>query len=303
MVTVVCATTIGVVCERRFDWASAFARLCLGTMLYVLIPVIAYANFAHLELTVSGGIGIGVAYVGLGLAGVCAWALGRRIGVGGPVLGAVVVSAIIANTGYLGFPMAVTFLGKAALPHAVAYDQMISGPIVFTAGFAVGAAFGEGDRSGIGSHLWAFLTRNPPLVGAVAGLLVPVAWAPESLLAVTRAMVTALLGVGFIVVGIHLASERREDRVPLFELPDRRVLVAVACRLLVNPALLAAVSLAGVAVPSAYLLQAAMPTGINSLLIGHAYRLDQRLIATTIVWSTFVVLVLGLLADAARQLS
>jgi predicted permease len=36
-----------------------------------------------------------------------------------------------------------------------------------------------------------------------------------------------------------------------------------------------------------------MPSGINSLIIGHAYGLDQRLIATVIVWSTLLVLVVG----------
>ena len=38
-----------------------------------------------------------------------------------------------------------------------------------------------------------------------------------------------------------------------------------------------------------------MPTGINSLIVGHAFGLDQRMIATTIVWSTAVVLAVGML--------
>lgn len=29
-----------------------------------------------------------------------------------------------------------------------------------------------------------------------------------------------------------------------------------------------------------------MPTGINTLIVGHAYRLDERQIATTVAWST-----------------
>jgi hypothetical protein len=47
--------------------------------------------------------------------------------------------------------------------------------------------------------------------------------------------------------------------------------------------------------PAAYLLLAAMPTGVNALVVGHAYGLDQRLIATAIVWSTAAVLAAGLL--------
>jgi predicted permease len=41
-----------------------------------------------------------------------------------------------------------------------------------------------------------------------------------------------------------------------------------------------------------------MPSGINSLIVGHAYGLDQRLIATVIVWSTAAVLLIGLVAAA-----
>ena len=37
-----------------------------------------------------------------------------------------------------------------------------------------------------------------------------------------------------------------------------------------------------------------MPTGLSALIVGHAYGLDQRLIATIIVWSTAVALVAGL---------
>lgn len=53
------------------------------------------------------------------------------------------------------------------------------------------------------------------------------------------------------------------------------------------------------AIPTVYLLQAAMPTGINSLIVGHAFGLDQRLIATVIVWSRLVVLAGGLIISLA----
>jgi predicted permease len=72
------------------------------------------------------------------------------------------------------------------------------------------------------------------------------------------------------------------------------VLVAVGLRLALTPLLLAAVSATIVRLPTTYLLQAAMPSAINSLLVGHAYGLDQRLIATAIVWSTIATVTVGL---------
>jgi predicted permease len=290
---VVLATGAGVLCDHHAQWSGAAARGALTLMLYVLLPFVAYVSFAHLQLSLGAGVGLLIAYVGLGLAGTCAWWFGRRLGIGRPSLGALICTVLIANTGYLGYPMAVALLGEHALSHAVAYDQVVAVPLVFTAGFAIGAAFGSGQAVGTAQRLSNFLTRNPPLIAALAGLLVPVAWAPHPLVVASHVVVDMLLVVGFFAVGVYLSSERREDNARLLELPDRQVALALLLRFSVNPAMLGLVSLAGVGIPSAYLLQSLMPSGINSLIIGHAYGLDQRLIATVIVWSTLLVLVVG----------
>lgn len=108
-------------------------------------------------------------------------------------------------------------------------------------------------------------------------------------------VVVALLPLGFFAVGINLSAERRVDAAPLLSLPDRTIALAVGLCLLAVPVLLAAVSVTLIRLPAAYLLQASMPTGINSLIVGQAYGLDQHLIATTIVWGTAVALAVGVL--------
>lgn len=292
-VAVLLATSAGIACERRGADAQRLARLALGAMLYVLVPFIAYVGFAHLSLSLDAGVGLALAYCGLGLAGALAWALGRRLGLAGPALGAVIVSVIVVNTGYLGLPVTEALLGGSALSHAVAYDQVISGTMWFTAGFAVGAAFGTRRRAARRGRPVAFLTRNPPLLAAVAGLVVPAAWAPHAFVLASRTIVYGLLPVGFFAVGVYLSAERRDDHAPLLEWPDRRVGLALALRFGVTPLLLLAAGGAGLAIPDAYLIQAAMATGINTLIVGHAFGLDQRLIATIIVWSTLAVLVVA----------
>jgi hypothetical protein len=270
-------------------------------MLYALVPFVAFVSFAHLHLSLGAGAGLVIAYAGLGAAGTAMWAIGRRwFDLTRPALGGLICSVMLVNTGYLGLPMAVVLLGTGSLSRAVAYDSVISGPMVFTVGFAVGAAFGtRGAVEGPGARLRTFLTRNPPLLAALAGLLVPVTLVPHPLVVASHIVVEVMLGVGFLVVGVNLSAERREDHARLLEPPDGHVLVAIALRFGVTPLLLAAVSGLGVAIPSAYLLQAAMPSGINSLIIGHAFGLDQRLIATMIVWSTLAVLVVALVAYLA----
>ena len=63
-------------------------------------------------------------------------------------------------------------LGRDELSTAVLYDVLVSGPILLLGAFAVGAAFGTKSGETPRDRVRAFFTRNPPLYGAVLGLLV-----------------------------------------------------------------------------------------------------------------------------------
>ena len=296
VLAVVASTALGVVGEHRgAAQASRASRIALAVMLYALVPFVSFVNIAHLHLSSGGGVGLIGAYVALACAGLTAWAVGRFVmHLARPTLGAIILCVVVVNTGYLGLPMTVALLGTSHLGSAVAYDQIVSGPMLLIVGFGIGAAFGGRAGDTPRARLRSFLVRNPPLLAVIAGLIAPASLAPTVLVHASHIVVAVLLPLGFFAVGVNLSAERREDAAPLLELPDRRVVLAVALRLAAVPLILLLISRLIVKLPSAYLLQAAMPTGINSLIVGHAYGLEQRLIATIIVWSTATVMVVGL---------
>ena len=80
-------------------------------------------------------------------------------------------------------------------------------------------------------------------------------------------------------------AKRRSAFPPPFTKP---VAAALALRLVAAPALMLGLAAVAVDVPDAYLVQAAMPAGINSLVIAHAYGLDLSLSASAVAWSTAV---------------
>ncbi len=286
VLVVLAATAAGQLAYAHTPHAQALARATLTLMLYALVPFVAYVNIAHLHVTAGVGAGLGLAYVVLATVGTLAWLLARRVfHLPGPAIGALICVVILANTGYLGLPLVVAVLGASRLPFGIAFDQLVSSPTLFTAGFGVGAAFGTKAGEGPRERLRAFVTRNPPLLAVVAGLIVPASAAPEALVHASHWVVLALLPLGFFVLGVNLAFEHGDGRWPLPAL-DRVTVAAVALRMIVAPLLLFALSRATIAIPSAYLLQAAMPSGINSLLVGHAYGLDLRVISAAIAWST-----------------
>ena len=66
---------------------------------------------------------------------------------------------------------------------------------------------------------------------------------------------------------------------------------------MIAPGLLLLLSLPFIDLPGPYLLIAAMPCGINTLLVAHVYGLDSRLAAQAIAWTTSIVVVAAIAAQ------
>ena len=48
--------------------------------------------------------------------------------------------------------------------------------------------------------------------------------------------------------------------------------------------------------PAAYRLMSAMPTGLNAMVVSHAYGLDNQIVAEAVTWSTAIVIGAALLS-------
>ncbi len=164
-------------------------------------------------------------------------------------------------------------------------------PSMLLLAFGVGAAFGERAGEGPRERSIAFLTRNPPLYAAIAALVAPDSLAPDVLVDASRVAVIALLPIGFFAVGAVLTEEIEGERVRLGSPLDPPVGAAILLRLVLAPGLLLALSLPFIELPDPYLLLAAMPLGINTVLIAHVYGLDHLLTARAVAWSTMIGLI------------
>jgi predicted permease len=297
---ILASTAVGVAAEHRCgERAQRFTRGLIDAMVWGLLPFIVFFVVARLHL--GGGVGAGLVFgfAELAIVGVAAAQLGRRVlKLPRPSVGTLILLVILANTGYLGTPMAAALLGHDALAPAIAWDTVISQVMLYTAGFGVGAAYGIRAGETPGERVRAFLIRNPVLWALVAGLLVPDAVAPQAVVDVARFCAAyAVLPLGFFILGVNLMGEREEG---VFGFPPPLtppVGVAILLRLALAPTLLLALTAPFGAIPDAYFLQAAMPAGINALVVGHVYGLDLRLAASGIVWSTVVAVTIALIVS------
>ena len=297
--TIAVAVAVGIAAERRRpDAARRAARLVLAGMLYTLVPFIVFFNLARLHVDADVGGGIVLAYTMLALTGLAAWLLARHVlRLARPATGSVVAATMQVNTGYVGLPLVVVLLGSSHLAEGAAYDALVTAPWLFGPVFAVGAAFGASAGEGARERVRAFFTRNPPLFAVAAALVAPDALAPDALVDASRVLVLALVPLGFFAVGVILATEADEGALPFPPPLSPPVVAVLVLRLVAAPALLYLLSLPLIDLPDSYLLLAAMPCGINTLVVAHAYGLDMRIAAGAVAWSTGLVVAGALVAD------
>ncbi|HYF24319.1 MAG TPA: AEC family transporter [Baekduia sp.] len=293
------STAAGVVADRR--WPARAERLTsrgMDVLLWGVLPPIAFFVVARLELTSGVGVGLALAYPVLWTVGALAYLGATRVlHLPAPSAGAVVTTSVLANTGYLGIPLCAAFLGQDAIAPAVAYDSVVSAVMLYTVGFGVGAALGTTAGETPRERARAFVTRNPVLAAVVLGLLAPDALAPDVLVDVAELAAIALLPVGFFLLGVHLTHESEGGALRLPPPLSPPVVLVLGLRLAVAPALLIGLGTLLVDdLPDAYLIQAAMPSGINSLIVAHVYGLDLRLTAAAVAWTTAAVVAVALVA-------
>ncbi len=283
----------GAAAERRWGpGAHTAARRALDVLVYVLLPVVTFFTVSNVELTAGVGAGLAFGWSERVVATALAFAAGTLLlRLARPQVGAMMVCAGLANTGYLGVPLVAVLLGGSdAIGEAIAYDVAVSAPYLLLVAFAIGAAFGTRAGEGAGERLRAFLWRNPPLFAFALALVAPDALHPAWTGQVAQVLALALAPLGFFALGVYLMLEQ-EEGVRVFPPPlTAPVAWTLGIRLLAAPAVMLALAALVTGVPDAFLVQAAMACGINSLAVAHVYGLDLRITSGAIAWSTAIVL-------------
>jgi predicted permease len=297
---IVVAVGVGVWSEKRWPQGAAnAARKALLVLLYALLPPVIFFNLARAEIDLSHAVGIGLALVAVSLTGIFAWWMASRVlRLARHQVGAVVCAVLSVNTGYLGYPLTVALLGRGELSTAVLYDVLVTGPSLLLGAFAVGAAFGTKAGDTPRDRVRAFFTRNPPLYAAIAGLLAPSALAPQILVDASQVLIVAILPIGFFAVGATLAEGAEHGELPLPPPLTKPVILTLVARLAIVPALLMLLAAPLIDLPSAYRLMSAMPTGLNAMVVSHAYGLDNQIVAEAVAWSTAIVIAAALISLA-----
>ena len=248
-------------------------------VLYVVLPPVTFFNLARVQFDADIGLGDRArATWPWRSPALLAWFVAARLlRLRRPAVGSVICCTLVANTGYLGYPLVAGLLG---------FDRAVGGRDLRRPGFRAGAAGGRVLRSAPrsasgrarprGERVAAFFVRNPPLYAAALALVAPDALAPDVLVDASRIAIVALLPLGFFAVGAALAEEADEGTSPVPPPLDAAVAAAVAAEAGGRARRCSPDALPLIDLPGPYLLLAAMPCGINTMIVTHAYGVDLR---------------------------
>lgn len=283
----------GAFASRLPERSDRFAGRLMDFVLWVIIPPVLFFNLAHFDFTIEAGKALAVSWIGNLLLVAAAFAVASRLSLTRPQIGAFACSAVMGNTAYLGYAFSVASLGRGQLETAIIFDIVVMLPSLIFIAFSIGAAFGSRGESPR-ERLKSYFTRNPLIYAAGLALLVPESFSPLWAREITHYLVYAILPLGFFALGIVL---RRESAHGGFGFPpplSAPVALAGGLKLSFLPVFLLLMDLFVTKIPTAYMLQAMMPTGLNNLLLANNYGLDRKLTASIIVWTTMVAAVLGI---------
>ncbi|UZQ55772.1 AEC family transporter [Trichothermofontia sichuanensis B231] len=194
--------------------------------------------------------------------------------------GSFMLTAMVGNTGYLGYPVSLSLVGPQYFAWALFYDMVGTLLGAYGLGVVLAAYFGRGDRS-VGPLLRS-LVYNPAPWSLGLGLVLRQLPLPAPVEQGLLGTAWAMLGLSLLLIGMRLGQLSSWRSL-------QQGLQSLSIKMLTVPLLVGiALSLAGItgAPRLVLVLQAAMPPAFATLVISEAYDLDRTLTVTCLAVGT-----------------
>lgn len=275
---------LGLILQRLLP---AIAATYLGQFLFWIgIPISTVAFLRQADL--SGQIWIAplCAWLAIFLGASLAWAwinwqaylknLTPKVSLGKPTQGSFILAAILGNTGYLGYPVTLAFVGTQYFALALFYDSLGTTLAAYGLGVALAGYFGGGVQSYrqlaqaiiINPTLWSFgfglVFRKLPLAETIEMILQGLGW--------------TVVASSLVLIGMRLSQLNSWHSLP-------RASISLVIKMLLVPLILgSSLSLFGItgATRLVIVLQMSMPPAFATLVIAEAYNLDRDLAVTAL---------------------
>ena len=280
---------IGFILGRRLP--STVPTRLAQFLFWIGIPIGIVAFLRQADLSGAVLIAPAVAFIAILLGAFFAWVAIKwqhyftNTVLQSPTQGSFILSSMIGNTAFLGYPIALAIYGTEYFAWALFYDLLGSLFGTWGLGVALAARFG-----GSAANFWQnikVLLINPALWSFGFGLLFRQVKIPQVAEFYLEKFGWSGIILSLVLMGMRLSRLHSWQNVP-------QAGASVAIKMLLVPLILGgSLSLLGVTgIPAQIiLLQTAMPPAFSTLIIAEAFKLDSDLAVSTIALGTVLLLV------------
>jgi malate permease and related proteins len=259
----------------------------------VAIPAVILLRIPKLQLTSELLFPIVAAWLTVAVAAFFVHFIGKKLNWSNAVIGALMMTAVLGNTSYLGFPMVKMFYGEALLPYAIIFDQLGNFIALAVYGTLIISLYGEqspGDNEKkLNAMTIAFrVFRFPPFIALILALLMSENFIPAEITSLLSWCALAMVPLTMFIVGLQFQLQLDPYyRKPLIYGLGIKMVIAPLVILLV--ALLAPVN-ADIAKVSVF--EAAMPPMVTAGVMAMQANLAPKLATAMVGFGMFTAFVL-----------
>ena len=255
----------------------------------VALPALALLQIPHIHLT--GGLILPISMPWLMFAAVAAvlWIVGSRAGLSRNTIGALILTAGLANTSFMGVPMIEAFYGQSYTGVGLLIDQLGSYLVLSTLGLTIACLCSQGRSASIAVVTRRILTF-PPLLAITLAMALSVAHIayPPLIETVLARLAGTVAPLALVSIGLQLRlSAMRGRGVPLG--------LGLGIKLVVAPLVLALLYLCLVGsdgpMTRVTLFEAAMGPMIGGAVVATQYGLDPSLVTLMVGIGTLTAFV------------
>lgn len=270
---------IGLILQRTRRFPKDAAASLNAYVIYVALPAVILVEIPKLILNVQAIIPIIAAWVVMLASALLVFVVAKLMRWSLAVTGALMLTVMLGNTSFVGFPLLKAYLGPEAIAHAILYDQFGTFIALNTLGVIAANYYGRdhSEAPTFGSVVKAIATF-PPFIALIAGLTLRLITYPDAVASVLSRVAETLVPVVMVAVGLQWRFKLdSSDLKPL-------AFGLAACLIfapLVALGLMTVLNVEGL-LKQTIVLEAAMPSMISAGALAISHNLAPRLTAAMV---------------------
>ncbi len=274
---------LGVLAKRLFTLPEKLPLVLNQIVINIAIPAVILLRIPQLSLSFEVLSPMFLAWLTVLVAALLVHFIGRKLNWSKAVVGALLMTAVLGNTSYLGFPMVKVFYGEQLLPYAIIFDQLGNFIALAVYGSLIISLYGNNQENVNSYHIALRIIRFPPFIILLIALFMPADFLPQGFEMVLVWCAGAMVPLTMFIVGLQFSLQLdKHYRLPL--------IYGLSIKMILTPVIIALIAInlpISAAIAKVSVFEAAMPPMVTAGVMAIHANLAPKLVAAMVGFGLF----------------